>query len=147
MNPTCCSAALAMALLAVALAAPTDTAYAQTRARADVLCKPRAEMHQYECAIRLTRSGDNEPLSGINLSVRADMPSMPGMHRVTPVTAAETSEKGTYRARIVLDMYGDWALHLDLAGPMRDRVVKVLRFEPGRVREVSRPAEPSAHKH
>jgi hypothetical protein len=27
-------------------------------------------------------------------------------------------------------MHGDWVLKLDLAGPVRDRIVKSMRFEP-----------------
>jgi hypothetical protein len=42
-------------------------------------------------------------------------------------------------------MHGDWALQLDLAGTVRDRVIKVLRFEDDRVEEP--PSAPRRHKH
>jgi hypothetical protein len=67
------------------------------------------------------------------LSVGADMPSMPGMHQVPPVKAAEDLVGATYRARLVLEMHGDWALHLNISSPVRDRLIKTLRFEPDRV--------------
>jgi hypothetical protein len=60
------------------------------------------------------------------------MPSMPAAHNVRPVAATEDADKGTYRARIALEMYGDWALRLDLTGAVRDRVIKLLRFESDR---------------
>jgi hypothetical protein len=123
-----------MGILIVALFAPQD-AHAQVRAKAEVACLPGGEKLHYECIIKLANARTNEPLSGVALSVGADMPSMPAMHNVRPVKANEEGDKGTYKARIVLEMHGDWALRLDLAGAVRDRVVKVLRFEPDRVGE------------
>ena len=60
------------------------------------------------------------------------MPSMPMAHNVRPVQATAGPEAGTYRARLTLEMHGDWALRIDVTGPVRDRIVKVMRFEPGR---------------
>jgi hypothetical protein len=134
------------AILAMMLLAP-GAALAQGRAKADVSCTPRAERLQYDCVIRLSSAKDNKPLSGVNLSVGADMPSMPSAHHVAPVTATEEAEKGTYRARIRLEMHGDWMLHLDLSGPMRDRAVKMLRFEPDSVGEAPPRAAPNSHTH
>ena len=75
------------------------------------------------------------------------MPSMPAAHNVRPVKATEEEDKGTYRARIALEMHGDWALRLDLSGAVRDRVIKILRFESDRVDETT-PARPSGrHRH
>jgi hypothetical protein len=73
------------------------------------------------------------------------MPSMPAAHNVRPVKATEEQDKGTYRARIALEMYGDWALRLDLSGAVRDRMVKLLRFESDRVGEAT--PEPRHHRH
>jgi YtkA-like protein len=109
------------------------TALAQVRAKADVACKPSGTTLQYDCTIALTNSRTNEPLGGVTMTVGADMPSMPMMHNVRPVAAAPGHEPGTYRARILLEMHGDWALQLNLSGPVRDRVVTNLRFEPDRV--------------
>jgi hypothetical protein len=40
-------------------------------------------------------------------------------------------------------MYGDWALRMDLSGAVRDRAVKLLRFESDRVGE----ATPAPRRH
>jgi hypothetical protein len=109
----------------------------QPRAKAEVTCRPAGAAMQYECAIRLSDARSGKPLAGISLTVGADMPSMPMAHHVRPAKAQET-EPGNYRARIELEMHGDWALQLNLAGPVRDRVVKVLRFEGDRVTEPQR---------
>lgn len=108
-------------------------ANAQVRAKADLACASAGEMLQYDCVIKLTNSRTGAPISGVTLSVGADMPSMPGVHNVRPVKATEEPEKGTYKARIVLEMHGDWAVRLDLSGAVRDRVIATLRFEGDRV--------------
>jgi hypothetical protein len=79
--------------------------------------------------------------------VGADMPSMAGAHAVRPVAASEEAEKGTYRARIALEMHGDWALRLDLSGAVRDRVIKLLRFEGDRVEDAPPAPAPKRHRH
>jgi hypothetical protein len=81
------------------------------------------------------------------LTVGADMPSMPGAHSVRPVKAVPEDEPGRYRARLELEMHGDWALQLNLAGPLRDRVIKVLRFEGDRVSAPPPQHTPSRQKH
>jgi hypothetical protein len=134
----------AIAMLALGGA---ESAHAQVRAKADVACKPAAEKLQYDCIFKLTNSRTNAPLSGLGLTVGADMPSMPAAHNVRPVKATEDDEKGTYKARIVLEMHGDWALRLDLSGAVRDRVVKVLRFQPDRVDEPTPAQSPGRHRH
>lgn len=124
-----------------------ESAHAQVRAKADVTCKPGTERLQYDCVVKLSNSRTNEPLSGLGLTVGADMPSMPAAHNVSPVKATEDEEKGTYRARIVLEMHGDWALRLDLSGTVRDRVIKMLRFQSDGVGEVSPTQAPRRHRH
>jgi YtkA-like len=125
----------------------TASAHAQVRAKADVACKPGAEKLHYDCIFKLANSRTNEPLSGLGLMVGADMPSMPAAHNVRPVKATEDGEKGTYKARIVLEMHGDWALRLDLSGAVRDRVVKLLRFESDRVGEATPAQSPGRPRH
>lgn len=122
------------AAVAAILAASIATAAAQqVRAKADVTCKQAGGPLDYDCIVKLTNARTNEPLSGVSLSIGADMPSMPGVHHLRPAVATEDAEKGTYRAKLVLDMHGDWALQLNITGPTRDRVVKVLRFEGDKV--------------
>ena len=119
---------------------------AQVRATADVTCKQADGPLNYDCVVRLIDAKSKAPLSGVTLSIGADMPSMPGVHHLRPAQAVEDAEKGTYRARLVLDMHGEWALQLNLSGPMRDRMVKLLRFEGADVTE-PKPGERSRHKH
>ena len=44
-------------------------------------------------------------------------------------------------------MHGEWALQLNLSGPVRDRVVKVLRFEGSDVGEVKAGQSRKSHGH
>jgi YtkA-like len=138
------SAPCVLTTLAMLALCGLETVHAQARAKADVSCQPAEKLH-YDCIIKLANSRTGEPLSGLTLMVGADMPSMPGAHNVRPVKATEEQDKGTYRARIVLEMYGDWALRMDLSGAVRDRAVKLLRFESDRVGEAT-PA-PRRHRH
>jgi hypothetical protein len=123
---------LACALAAAVAACLPAIASAQVRAKADIACQPTSTALQYDCIIKLANARTNEPLSGVTLTVGADMPSMPMMHNVRPVAAAPGQEPGSYQARLVLEMHGDWMLQLNLSGPLRDRVVAMVRFEPGR---------------
>jgi hypothetical protein len=107
-------------------------ALAAERAAAEVTCRPAATLH-YDCIVKLTNARSKEALRGVTLTIGADMPSMAGAHSVRPVTAVPEGEPGSYRARLELEMHGDWALQLNLSGPMRDRIIKVLRFEGDRV--------------
>jgi hypothetical protein len=109
-------------------------ALAQTRAKADIDCKPAGKPLQYDCTIRLMDARSSAPLSGVEVKVGADMPSMPMMHNVQPVPAKPGDTPGTYQARIELEMHGEWMLRLDLSGPLRDRVLKTLHFDPNEVR-------------
>jgi hypothetical protein len=131
---------------AVVLSALCGAADAQVRPRADIACKQADGPLSYDCVVKLIDAKSKAPISGVTLSIGADMPSMPGVHHLRPAQAVEDAEKGTYRARLVLDMHGEWALQLNLSGPVRDRVVKVLRFEGADVTE-PKPGERSRHKH
>ncbi|MCH7633344.1 MAG: FixH family protein [Proteobacteria bacterium] len=59
---------------------------------------------------------------------KADMPSMPMAHNTAPVNAIAMSKPGNYHARLKLEMHGEWALTMDVSGPLRDRLVKKLQF-------------------
>ena len=137
---------LAAGLIAIlALCAAQDT-HAQSRAKADVTCKSTGQKLQYDCIIKLANTKTNEPMSGLTLMMGADTPSMPGMHNVRPVKAAEEAEKGTYKAQIMLEMHGDWAVRLDLSGGVRDRVIKMMSFEGDKVGEAKPAQAPGRHK-
>jgi YtkA-like len=140
------SLSLPWVLAVAATAALLSGAEAAERARADISCQPGAKMLQYDCAIKLTNARTGAPLTKVDLTVGADMPSMPMAHNVRPVKATPTEEPGTYRALIELEMYGDWALQLNLVGELYDRVIKIMRFEGERAVQNS-PKTPSRHKH
>ena len=80
----------------------------------------------YECVIRL--SSDGKPLSGAQISVGADMPSMPMAHNLKPVKTRPGARAGEYLVRLDLDMPGEWALKLRISGPRRDQIVLHYRF-------------------
>jgi hypothetical protein len=115
-------------LLAVlGLAAAAAPAWAQ-RLAADIDCKPTRHDLVYDCRIALTEAATRNPVAGAELSLGADMPSMPMAHTVRPVRAAPTKEPGVYAARIELEMYGEWALRLNVRRPVRDVIVKKIDF-------------------
>lgn len=116
--------------LVVVLAALASGQAADVRAKADVNCAATPKPLEYDCVIKLTDSRSGKALTGVDVTVGADMPSMPMAHNVKPAKAAPGPEPGTYRARIELEMHGDWAVKIDLAGEVRDRIVKSMRFEP-----------------
>jgi hypothetical protein len=123
------------AAAAIAVLIGTSPAGAQTRAKADIACKPTEKSLQYDCTIRLLDARTGEPLSGVDIMVGADMPSMPMAHNVRPVRATAGQTPGTYAATIELEMYGEWMLRLDLSGRLRDRVLKTLHFQSNEVRD------------
>lgn len=141
-------------LFASALVLLPATAAAQTRAKADVACRPTGTTLQYDCTIKLMNARTSEPLSGVTLTVGADMPSMPMMHNVRPVKAEPGQDAGSYQARLTLEMHGDWAVQLNLSGSVRDRVVRTMQFDPDKVTPATAtkaaPGAPKAtphHKH
>lgn len=100
------------------------------RATAEVACEPGAKALEYACDIQLSDRRTGTPLEGLAVTVGATMPSMPMAHNVRPVQAQPGDTPGSYSAVLELEMYGVWALQLDLAGPIRDRLVATLDFQP-----------------
>ena len=102
---------------------------ADERKAAEVECTPvEQQALVYDCMITLKGKRSGTPVVDAEFSVGADMPSMPGAHNVRPVPAEPHGRPGTYRARIELEMTGEWALRLDFTKPSRDRLVKKLQF-------------------
>src|SRR5687768_2411720 len=71
-------------------------------------CKPAKADFIYDCTIRLSRNG--QPLSGAEITVGADMPSMPMAHNVKPVKARAGKVPGEYEAELDLEMLGEWVV-------------------------------------
>ncbi|MGY3618334.1 FixH family protein [Bradyrhizobium sp. USDA 10063] len=132
--------------LLVLSALSSQTGHAQARLTAEVNCRPTAETLQYDCEIRIQDPSTSRPLSGVNLSIGTEMPSMPGMHHRAPVKATEDPAGEIYRVRLELEMYGEWALQLNIAGHVRDRLVKRIRFEPDRIQDHKRSEMPAQNQ-
>lgn len=95
--------------------------------QADLRCKATGQDFVYDCSVVLTRAG--KPLQGAQVTVSADMPSMPMAHSVQPAKAAPGTKPGEYRLRLDLEMLGEWAIKLRLAGPVRDQLILHYEFD------------------
>lgn len=122
-------------LVAVALCF-SPAAMAQ-KANATLECKYTGKDFSYDCLIRL-----EPPVEGVQVTLGADMPSMPMAHTVKPTRAKPGKVKGEYRARLELEMPGEWAVKLRLAGPVRDQLVLHYEFDERGARPVKRSAQP-----
>ena len=135
--------------LAIVAGLGATSAHAADRVRAAVACKPAAEKLAYDCTFKLSNARTGAPLDQAEVSIGADMPSMPLAHNVRPVTATATGAPGEYQARLTLEMHGDWALRLKVGGPVKDRLVEVLRFTATAAGPPPRKSAPARgnHKH
>jgi len=115
--------------------------HAAERLDADVSCRATDRNLVYDCTIVLKGRKSGQPIEGAEIAIFADMPSMPMAHNVPPVTAEAASKPGVYRARIRIEMLGDWTLRLQISGSVRDLIVKRLES-----RGTSDPARHSAYK-
>ena len=119
---------LAVCVVAAACQLPTFVE-ADERKAAQVECMPVEQQELvYDCTITLEGKTSGAPIVEAEFMIGADMPSMPGAHSGRPVPAAPHGMPGMYRARIALDMPGEWALTLDFTRPNRDRLVEKLHF-------------------
>jgi len=114
---------VAKAALVLILLFGSPAALAQ-RAQAEMRCDHTGTDFIYDCTFQVLRGG--KPVSGLSITVGADMPSMPMAHNVKPVKARAGNAPGEYQAQLDLDMPGEWAVKLRLSGPVRD--VIVLRY-------------------
>ena len=120
--------------LVLALLVPTAVLGQKTTGRLD--CKHTGKDLVYDCIIRL-----EPPTEGVQVTVGADMPSMPLAHQVKPVKARPTKTPGEYRARLDLEMTGEWAVKLRLAGAVRDQLILHYEFDERGARPVRRSAK------
>ena len=113
----------ALLLILVFLSTPAGA----QRLKAQMECTPTGTDFVYDCVIHLKPA-----TAGVQITIGADMPSMPMAHNVKPVKAKPGKVPGEYRAQLDLEMAGDWVVKLRLSGAVRD--VLVLRYtftEPG----------------
>jgi hypothetical protein len=102
---------------------------ATPRPQADLRCEAHGTGPLLDCTVRLRDGASGAPLQGAQLTLGATMPSMPMAHSVKPMPAAPTGTPGEYRATLELEMLGIWAVQIDIATPVRDRIVRPLRVE------------------
>ena len=117
-----------LVLVAALLPALFPAAAQSRRPQVDLACEAHGMGPLLDCTVRL-RASDGRPLTGATVTLGATMPSMPMAHTVKPVRALPTAAPGEYRGQLTLEMSGAWAIEIDLAGPVRDRVVRVLMAE------------------
>jgi hypothetical protein len=127
---------LTAAMAAIALSA--IPAWAQgPRPRVDLDCQPSGSALTYLCMVRIADAA-GKPVEGADLTLSADMPSMPMAHSVKPVKALPVAGKpGAYQARIELEMVGEWAVKLQLKAPRPEVVVRKLDFQADKVTPVT----------
>jgi hypothetical protein len=101
---------------------------AADRASAAIDCKPAGKKFAYDCTIKLTNARTAAPVEKAEVTVSADMPSMPMAHNVRPVLAKPAGRPGEYEARLQLEMFGDWAVRLKITGPLADQLVQMRNF-------------------
>lgn len=114
-------------------------AFAQ-RVRGELACKPTKTDFIFDCTIKLARDG--QPLVGAEITVGADMPSMPMAHNVKPVKAKPGRAPGEYEAKLDLEMLGEWAVKLRLAGPVKDQLILHYDFDEKGAQPVIRSGRP-----
>ena len=114
-------------------------AFAQ-RLQGELDCIPTKTDFIYNCIVRLSRNG--QPLSGAQVTVGADMPSMPMAHNVKPVKAKARKTPGEYEAMLDLEMLGEWAVKLRLAGPVKDQLILLYDFDEKGARPLRRGDRP-----
>lgn len=117
------------ALLLVGLALPAQA----QRMDAAVSCEPTDTRYEYACVLELTAAG--EPVEGAEFSVKPDMPSMPMAHNIRSQPARPTDKPGAYAVVLPLEMYGEWALRVEVSAPERDLVVVTRHFGPDGIEE------------
>ena len=130
---------MAKSALFLILALASLPAAAQ-RVQAELHCSFTGTDFVYNCLIRLTRGG--APLEGAQITVGADMPSMPMAHNVRPVKAKPGKAPGEYQAKLDLEMLGEWAVKLRLGGPVKDQLILLYDFDEKGARPVRRADRP-----
>ena len=129
-----------LAVLAAVAVAGTMAAHAADRAQATVACKPAGVWLAYDCTVKLANATTGAPLQKAQLTIGADMPSRPLADKVAPVAAKATATPGEYRAIVVLEVHGDWALRLNVAaGPIKNQLTELLNFGPKEVGPAKNP--------
>jgi hypothetical protein len=126
---------LAQSVLFLILCLCSSAAFSQN-VQAELACTLTRTDFIYDCRILLKRQG--KPLPGVQITLGADMPSMPMAHNVRPVKARPGKAPGEYLASLDLEMLGEWAVKLRLAGPVKDQLILLYEFDEQGARPATR---------
>ena len=121
-------------IASVSLLALVSAASAQTpRLRVDLGCTPTDLALTYMCTVGVADPAGS-PVDGAQVTLSADMPSMPMAHNVSPVKAQPVPGRpGNYQGRLTLEMTGEWVVRLRFEAPHRDVVVRKFDFQRDKV--------------
>src|SRR5262249_38928164 len=96
-------------------------------------CQPTGASLTYLCTAGVADSA-GKPIEDAEITLSADMPSMPMAHNVSPVKVESVpGQPGHYQARLTLAMAGGWGVKLRFQGPRQDVVVRKLNFQKDKV--------------
>ena len=132
-------------LIAAACLLPALAAAESARPRVELKCVSFGTGPMLECLVKVQRR-DGAPLSNVQVTLGALMPSMPLAHTITPVKADATGNPGEYKGTLELQMAGVWKIDVDVSGTVRDKVARNLQVDDcdGKARCVAAPAVPAA---
>ena len=120
----------------LAVLASTAAAQQAPRLRIDLGCQPTEVSLTYLCTLTIADQA-GKPVDDVEVTLSADMPSMPMAHNAAPVKAQPVpGQSGSYQGRLVLEMTGEWVVRLRFDAPRPDVVVRKLDFQKDRVSPV-----------
>ena len=103
------------------------------RLRVDLGCTPTELALTYLCTVSVVDPAGS-PVDGAQVTLSADMPSMPMAHNVIPARAQPVPGRpGIYQGRLTLEMPGEWVVRLRFEAPHRDVVVRKFDFQKDKV--------------
>ena len=107
-------------LLALVLIMTTSNVQANM-AKTHTSCMPHGQPLTYICKVNL--SLQSKPVSNAEMSVSAEMPSMPMAHNMRQTKVMPVADLvGQYEFVLVLEMAGDWRLIYNISSPFIDRL-------------------------
>ncbi|MBI3028579.1 MAG: FixH family protein [Candidatus Rokubacteria bacterium] len=95
----------------------------------NVSCVAEGPLLRQRCTVTLTDRGSGRPVEGAQVSLSADMPSMPLAHSVRPADATPATAPGTYHGTLELEMAGRWVVTVRITGPVYDQVTHAIDVE------------------
>jgi hypothetical protein len=104
--------ATALVMLATCLELGSAAVAQAQRQKVDLACRPTEQALTFLCTISAADPA-GAPVDGAQITLTADMPSMPMAHNVSPVKAQPVSgQPGKYEGRLRLGMLGEWAIKI-----------------------------------